>query len=115
MGGNVARKPTILAVDDTPSNLVALEAVLEKDFRLQFARSGREAIALLARHHDIDVILMDVQMPGMDGFEAASAIKKLPGCAEIPIVFVTAVYHEDPHIKRGYEAGGVDYFTKPFD
>jgi CheY-like chemotaxis protein len=58
---------------------------------------------------------MDVQMPVMDGFEAAAHIKKLPGCAEIPIVFITAVYNEDPHVKRGYAAGGVDYFTKPFD
>ena len=111
----LGRKPTILAVDDTPANLVALEAVLEKDFDLQFANSGAAAIALLNKSHDIDVILMDLQMPGMDGFEAASRIKKMAGCEEIPIVFITAVYSEDPHVKRGYAAGGVDYFTKPFD
>lgn len=109
------RKPTILAVDDTPSNLVALEAVLDKEFDLIFARTGAEAIAELEKHRHIDVILMDVQMPGMDGFEAASRIKKLPGCEDIPIIFITAVYNEDPHVKRGYAAGGVDYFTKPFD
>ena len=108
-------KPTILAVDDTPGNLVALEAVLDKDFELVFARTGAEAIAKVQQHRHIDVILMDVQMPGMDGFEAASRIKKLPGCEEIPIVFITAFYNEDPHVKRGYAAGGVDYFTKPFD
>jgi PAS domain S-box-containing protein len=108
-------KPRILAVDDTPANLVALEAVLEKEFDLRVARSGAEAIAMLQARCDVDVILMDVQMPGMDGYEAASQIKRLPGCAETPIVFITAVYREDPHIKRGYEAGGVDYFTKPFD
>ena len=109
------RKPTILAVDDTPGNLLALDAVLERDFVLVSARSGEEAIALLHKRRDIDVILMDVQMPGMDGFEAAALIKKMPGCEEIPIVFITAVYSEDPHVKRGYAAGGVDYFTKPFD
>ena len=109
------RKPRILAVDDTPGNLVALDAVLDRDFTLLTARSGHEAIALLERQNDVDVILMDVQMPTMDGFEAAARIKKLPGCDEIPIVFVTAVYNEDPHVKRGYAAGGVDYFTKPFD
>lgn len=111
----MVRKPIILAVDDTPSNLVALEAVLDREFDLRFAKSGREAIELLEKSHDVDVILMDLQMPGMDGFQAAAKIKQLPGCAEIPIVFITALYTEDPHIKRGYEAGGVDYFTKPFD
>lgn len=109
------RRPTILAVDDTPSNLVALEAVLDADYELRFARSGPEAIAILQTGGDVAVILMDIQMPGMDGYEAAARIKKLPGCEEIPIVFVTAVYNEDPHVKKGYSVGGVDYFTKPFD
>ena len=109
------RKPKILAVDDTPANLVALEAVLEREFDLRFARSGPEAIEMLEQSPDVDVILMDLQMPGMDGFEAAARIKKLPGCDDLPIVFITAVYREDPHIRRGYEVGGVDYFTKPFD
>ena len=109
------RKPTILAVDDTPANLVALEAVLEKDFRLVFAHSGAEAIDLVLGRSDIDVILLDLQMPNMDGFEAAERIKKITGCEDIPIVFVTAIYHEDPFLKRGYEVGAVDYFTKPFD
>ncbi|HUS33527.1 MAG TPA: response regulator [Kofleriaceae bacterium] len=111
----MVRKPRILAVDDTPSNLIALEAVLDREFDLRYARSGQEAIASLTEDHDVDVILMDVQMPGMDGFEAAGLIKQIPGCLETPIVFVTAVYTEDPHLKRGYQVGGVDYFTKPFD
>lgn len=108
-------KPTILAVDDTPSNLVALEAVLDGSFDLRFARSGEEAIASLQARSDVAVILMDIQMPGMDGYEASARIKQLPGCEEIPIIFVTAVYSEDPHVKKGYAAGGVDYFSKPFD
>lgn len=108
-------KPTILAVDDTPSNLVALEAVLDAEFELRFARSGAEAIRSLEQANDVAVILMDIQMPGMDGYECASRIKKLPGCEDIPIVFVTAVYNEDPYVKKGYAAGGVDYFSKPFD
>ncbi len=109
------RKPTILAVDDTSANLVALEAVLERDFELLLARSGQEALTLLEQGACPDVILMDLQMPIMDGFEAATRIKKLPSCTEIPIVFITAVYTEDPHVRRGYEVGGIDYFTKPFD
>lgn len=109
------RKPTILAVDDIPANLIALEAVLEREFELRFARSGAEAIASLEKDPDVDVILMDLQMPGMDGFEAARRIKRLSGFTDVPIVFVTAVYREDPYVKRGYEVGGIDYFTKPFD
>jgi CheY-like chemotaxis protein len=58
---------------------------------------------------------MDVQMPGMDGFEAAQRIKQIPAAKTIPIIFVTAIYTEDPFIKKGYEMGGIDYFGKPFD
>ncbi len=108
-------KATVLAVDDTPANLLALDAVLQRDFRMVFAHSGQEAISLLETRSDIDVILMDLQMPNMDGFEAARRIKHIPGCEDIPIVFVTAVFREDPFVKRGYEVGGIDYFTKPFD
>jgi CheY-like chemotaxis protein len=108
-------KPRVLAVDDIPANLVALDAVLNDSYEILHAHSGPEAIAFLQRDHAIDVILMDVRMPEMDGYQAAAEIKKLPGCAEIPLVFITAVYNEDPHIKRGYEVGAIDYFTKPFD
>ena len=111
----MTKKPSILAVDDTPGNLVALEAVLDKEFDLVCADSGAKALEILEKRSDIAVVLMDVQMPIMDGFEAARQIKKLPGCGDIPIVFITAVYNEDPYVKRGYQAGGVDYFTKPFD
>ncbi len=109
------RKPPILAVDDTPSNLVALEAVLDRDFEVIPAGSGQRAIEILEQRSDIVVILMDIQMPIMDGYEAAAHIKKIPACEDIPIVFITAVYHEDPYVKRGYQVGGIDYFTKPFD
>ncbi len=111
----MTRKPTILAVDDVPANLLAIEAVLDRDFDLRFAASGAEAIASLKARSDVDVILMDLQMPLMDGYEAVTHIKKIGGCEDIPIVFITAVYKEDPFVKRGYEVGGMDYFTKPFD
>jgi PAS domain S-box-containing protein len=109
------RKPRVLAVDDTPANLVALQAVLQSDAELLLAQSGAEAIALLQASNDVDVILMDLQMPQMDGFEAAKRIKQIQGCEDIPIVFITAVFTEDPFVKRGYAVGGVDYFTKPYD
>ena len=111
-----SRKPKVLAVDDKRANLIALEATLGEDYVLLFAHSGREAIDLLMRQPDsVDLVLMDVQMPEMDGFEAAALIKKIPGCEDTPIIFVTAVFTEDPFIKKGYEAGGIDYFSKPFD
>jgi CheY-like chemotaxis protein len=112
---SMRKKPVILAVDDTPSNLVALEAVLDNEFELLQASSGRKAIEILGQRTDIAVVLLDVQMPIMDGFETAEHIKKIPGRRDLPIVFITAVYQDDPYVKRGYQVGGVDYFTKPFD
>jgi response regulator RpfG family c-di-GMP phosphodiesterase len=109
------RKPTVLAVDDTRANLLVLDAVLAQDFELIFAESGAQALSKVSEHPQIDVILLDVQMPDMDGFQTAAAIRKLDGVKEIPIIFITAVHTEDPHIRKGYEAGGIDYFTKPFD
>lgn len=110
------RKPNVLAVDDKRANLLALEVTLGEDYCMKFAHSGREAVDLMARQPGaVDLILMDVQMPEMDGFEAAAQIKRLPGCEDIPIIFVTAVFTEDPFVKKGYEAGGIDYFSKPFD
>jgi CheY-like chemotaxis protein len=106
----------VLAVDDQRANLLALDTALGSEAELAFATSGAEAIAILEEHGcDFDVILMDVQMPGIDGFETASRIKKLVGCEEIPIAFVSGVYKDGPFVRKGYEAGGIDYFTKPFD
>lgn len=105
----------MLVVDDRPANLVALQAVLGDAYDLVLAGSGREALAIAGDRRDIDLILLDVQMPDMDGFETAQRIKQLEGARDIPIIFVTAVYTEDPFIKKGYEVGGMDYFSKPFD
>ena len=109
------RRPTVLAVDDQPANLVALDAVLGADYEVVRATSGPAALAILERRADIDVILMDIQMPGMDGFEAAARIKQIPACRDIPVILITAVYREDPFVKQGYSIGAVDYFSKPFD
>lgn len=105
----------VLAVDDVPANLVALEAVLGRKYELVGAKSGAEALEILGRDQSFDVILMDLQMPKMDGYEAAVRIKQVAGCEDIPLIFITAVFNEDPQIKRGYEVGAIDYFTKPFD
>jgi len=108
-------KPNLLLVDDQHSNLVALWAVLpESEYHLIFAHSGAEAIDIAARE-DIALILLDVQMPEIDGFETARRLKQMERTRDIPIIFVTAIYKEDPFVKRGYEAGAIDYFSKPFD
>jgi CheY-like chemotaxis protein len=109
------RTPVVLAVDDKRANLVALEALLGDHYQILFANSGEEAVSSVRSRPDIDLILMDVQMPGMDGFMAAAAIKRLDAGREIPIIFVTAVYNEHPFVRKGYEVGGIDYFSKPFD
>jgi CheY-like chemotaxis protein len=99
------RKPTVLAVDDKPANLLALEMLLAEEYQLLRANSGEEAVSMVATQPHIDVILLDVQMPGMDGFETAEAIKRTDAGKDIPIIFVTAVYNEDPYVKKGYQAG----------
>lgn len=109
-------KAKILMVDDNSANLLALEAVLDKpEYDLIRANSGSAALEVLHQHPDISLILLDVQMPIMDGFETARAIKSEPAFAAIPIIFITAVYTADPFVLKGMQAGGIDYFTKPFD
>jgi CheY-like chemotaxis protein len=109
------QRATVLVVDDKRANQLALAAILEGEYEVLFATSGAEAIALLEQRRNVDVILMDVHMPEMDGFEAAARIKRMPALQDVPLIFVTAVYQDDPFVKRGYEVGGIDYFSKPFD
>jgi two-component system cell cycle sensor histidine kinase/response regulator CckA len=105
----------ILLVDDRPDGLLALEAVLnDPQYRLLKAASGAEALAILERE-GCAVILLDVQMPQMDGFETASLIKRLPGSMNIPIIFITAINKDLRYVYQGYERGAVDYLFKPFD
>ncbi len=110
------KKIKILAVDDNPNNLIALESVFYgSDYQMIEAGSGPEALELLKLHNDIAIILLDVQMPIMDGYETATLIKKSEESRDIPIIFITAFYREDPYVRKGYEAGAIDYFGKPFD
>ena len=113
--GDTVQKINVLAVDDKPANLLAIEAVLGGECQVVRAGSGAEAIAVLRSRRDIDIILMDVQMPGLDGFETASRIKQIERARDIPIVFITAIYKDDPYVRKGYAVGGIDYFYKPFD
>jgi CheY-like chemotaxis protein len=111
----VADRAKILLVDDRPENLVALEAVLGAlDQTLVRAGSGEDALKALLTD-DFAVILLDVQMPGLDGFETAAHIKRRERTKDIPIIFLTAVSNGPHHTFRGYAAGAVDYLSKPFD
>lgn len=106
---------TILLVDDRPDNLLTLEAVLKQPrYRLVTASSGAEALERLSQH-EVAVMLLDVQMPEMDGFETARRIKQQPRLRDIPIIFITAINKDPVHVFRGYDAGAIDYLMKPFD
>jgi CheY-like chemotaxis protein len=115
MEAGVMEKAKILLVDDRRENLLALEAILSTlDQELVRAESGAEALKALLGD-DYALILLDVQMPGMDGFETASHIKRRERTKDVPIIFLTAIDKEPQHAFRGYAAGAVDYLSKPFD
>ncbi|WP_296942282.1 two-component system response regulator [uncultured Massilia sp.] len=103
--------PLILAVDDEASNLQLLRQILQDHYRLRFAKDGQRALAL-AREERPNLILLDVMMPGMSGYEVCAALKADPDLAAIPVIFVTALTDTDDELE-GFEAGAVDYITKP--
>ncbi|HEX3902640.1 MAG TPA: ATP-binding protein [Polyangia bacterium] len=105
----------ILLVDDHPANVVALEAILAPlGHPLVTVSSGEEALRQILRR-DFALILLDVQMAGLDGFQTANLIKQRPRSRYIPIIFITAVGRDAAHVFRGYSEGAVDYLVKPFD
>ncbi|GAA3597098.1 response regulator [Nonomuraea rosea] len=109
------RQVKILLVDDNDESLIALEAVLRPLQQLLFkAKSGQEAMKLMLRN-DFAVVLLDVLMPGMDGFETATHIKRLDQTRDVPIIFLTGTEPTAGAAFRGYAVGAVDYLTKPFD
>jgi CheY-like chemotaxis protein len=111
----VTAKPRILLVDDRAENLTALEAILSSlNHALVPVRSGDAALKALLTG-EFAVILLDVVMPGMDGFETAAHIKRRAKTRDIPIIFLTAASSEPDYAFRGYAAGAVDYIAKPFD
>ena len=105
----------ILVVDDRPENLMAIEGVLERpELSIITATSGNEALGLVLEH-TFALILLDVQMPGMDGFEVAELLRGSEKSHHIPIIFLTAISKDDTHVFTGYERGAVDYLFKPLD
>ena len=105
----------ILCVDDTPENLLAVEAILEPlGQELVRAESGEDALRHLLQD-EFALILLDVQMPGLDGFQTAELIKQRERTRAVPIIFLTAISKDADNVFRGYETGAVDYLLKPFE
>ncbi|WP_227939844.1 response regulator [Alkalihalobacillus deserti] len=108
------KKVNILMVDDHPENLLALEAVLTSpNYNLVSVTSGKEALKYMLKQ-DFAVILLDVQMPGLNGFEIAKIIKGREKTKDIPIIFITAISQDVEHVQHGYSVGAIDYIFKPF-
>lgn len=106
----------ILVVDDREDNLFSIEAILEKDnYTIVKAGSGRAALKILLQQHDFSLILMDVQMPDLNGFETAAIIYERDKLKDIPIIFITAHDYDEDIIFKGYRTGGVDYIYKPIN
>ena len=112
---HVSERAKLLLVDDRPENLLALEAILEPlGQELVRAGSGEEALRHLL-NDEFAAILLDVQMPGLDGFQTAELIKSRERTRHVPVLFLTAISKDAEHVFRGYGAGAVDYLMKPFD
>jgi response regulator RpfG family c-di-GMP phosphodiesterase len=111
----MVEKVNILLVDDRPENLFAMESLLASpELNIVKAASGNEALGLMLEY-DFALVLLDVQMPGMDGFETAGLMQGTEKTRHVPIIFVTAISTEQQHVFKGYESGAVDYLFKPIE
>ena len=111
-------KPCIklLVVDDREDNLFSIESILERDnYIIKKANSGRAALRILLKEDDFTLILMDVQMPELNGFETATVIYERDKLKRIPIIFITANDYGEDSVFKGYQMGGVDYIYKPIN
>src|SRR3712207_960884 len=111
---SATERPRVLLVDDDERNLLAVGSILEDLGEVVSARSGEEALRQLLKG-EFAVILLDVYMPGMDGYETAQIIRSREQTKRIPIVFLSAVNKETEHLIRGYSMGAVDYVFKPVE
>ena len=106
-------KELVLIVDDTPSNITVVSGVLKNQYRTKVATNGEKALAIASGPEKPDLILLDVMMPGMDGYEVCRRLKNDPATADIPVIFLTAKTEAGDE-ERGFEVGAVDYIHKPF-
>lgn len=107
------KRPCLLLVDDTPANIQILVGLLQTDYELKVATRGAQALKICEQTPQLDLILLDVMMPEMDGYEVCRALRATPATHGIPIIFITAKTEVDD-VVRGFEIGGNDYVTKPF-
>src|SRR5215510_10028482 len=106
----------ILLVDDREDNLVSIEAILERDnYTIVKANSGKAALKILLNDHDFSLILMDVKMPELGGYETATIIYEREKLRDIPVIFITAHSYDEDYVFQGYKMGGVDYIYKPIN
>ena len=110
---NNNEKPLILIVDDTPMNIRVLGTALKEDYQIRVATNGEEALEMATKLPVPDLILLDIMMPEMDGFQVLEVLKSLPETKEIPVIFVTALNKEDDE-EKGLKIGAIDYITKPY-
>jgi len=109
---NTGKTATVLVVDDAPENIDLLDGVLNQDYQVKVALNGKKALKVAGSENPPDIILLDIEMPGLDGYEVCRRLKANPQTQDIPIVFVTAKSDETDETK-GLEIGAVDYITKP--
>ena len=109
---DLINKATVLVVDDTPDNLTLMSNLLKNDYKVKIANSGEKALKIATSESPPDLILLDIMMPGMDGYEVCQRLKGDPRTMNIPVIFLTAKTEVDDE-KRGLELGAVDYITKP--
>ena len=109
----MSEKMTVMVVDDTESNIDILVELLSEDFEIMVAMDGKECLETV-RYQTPDLFLLDVMMPGMDGYELCRKLKNYKKTKDIPVIFVTAKGEIDDKLD-GYDAGGIDYITKPID
>jgi CheY-like chemotaxis protein len=113
---NSIMKTKILLIDDREDNLMSIEAILEPcGYHFVKAQSGREALRILLKEYDFSLILMDVKMPNLNGFDTASLIYERDKLKHIPIIFITANNFGDENLFKGYQSGAVDYIYKPIN
>ena len=106
------KKATILVVDDTPDNLTLMTGLLKDNYKVKVANGGEAALKIVASGPPPDLILLDIMMPGMDGYEVCRRLKRDPGTMNIPVIFLTAKADVEDE-KKGLELGAIDYITKP--
>ena len=113
MNNNPVEKKTILIVDDKPENISVLAAILKETYRIKIAANGKRALELAASDSKPDLILLDIVMPEMDGYEVCKHLKENPDAANIPVIFTTALEgHKDE--EKGLQLGAEDFINKPY-